>query len=528
MIDAGHNNADDKSSSTIDTPNVDEFGGGVDDLIKLQSLSNSNTEVDDFDSEYFSDDSVDPEIYLYLENFRKKPHPKYHQLTDEYITLWGELAIRRSAETKLKTIIEKIILTRKAYEVVESQTGIPWYVIAAIHNLESSLNFKTHLHNGDSLDRRTINVPAGRPRNGNPPFTWMESAKDALDYLGFTDVSDWTLPRICYVLEGYNGWGYRLYHSHVKSPYLWSYSNHYTKGKYIKDGRWSEDTVSEQIGAIVLIKAMSLRGLIRVPLISPVTLGELDHSAERIEELADEEEYTVDVHESDEYEEEPSASELPEFDPANDIDLLPNSEPTVDIALREQVRTFWAARNPRSALLYNRKGEPCVDPQLLQASAAGVEAWEAQHPGYRIEMYGPGGGYRSPGGGTKNHTPQPRTGRGAAMDVVIIDLRTKKMLTNHPGSKHQHQGTVGGNAPLYQEYYNEVVRAGSQLFRGFSSKARFGGYFASGANAMDTMHIDMRGLDAHTAGGSLRQGFYPKQMRNWKIKQNKPYREAPE
>jgi|tagenome__1003787_1003787.scaffolds.fasta_scaffold19723679_1 hypothetical protein len=97
------------------------------------------------------------------------------------------------------------------------------------------------------------------------------------------------------------------------------------------------------------------------------------------------------------------------------------------------------------------------------------------------------------------------------------------MLTNHPGRAHQNQGTVGENAPLYQSYYNEVVRAGSQIYRGFAEKARFGGYFASGENAMDTMHIDMRGLEVPTAGGGLRGGFTRAQMRRWDITENRPY-----
>ena len=37
-------------------------------------------------------------------------------------------------------------------------------------------------------------------------------------------------------LEAYNGSGYRDKHPDVKTPYLWSFSNHYTRGKYVADG----------------------------------------------------------------------------------------------------------------------------------------------------------------------------------------------------------------------------------------------------------------------------------------------------
>ncbi|MGH7884097.1 MAG: hypothetical protein ACRENO_00220, partial [Thermodesulfobacteriota bacterium] len=42
----------------------------------------------------------------------------------------------------------------------------------------------------------------------------------------------------------------------VLSPYLWSCSNHYSSGKYIADGTWSDTAVSKQIGAAVLIRRL--------------------------------------------------------------------------------------------------------------------------------------------------------------------------------------------------------------------------------------------------------------------------------
>lgn len=190
----------------------------------------------------------------------------------------------------------------------------------------------------------------------------------------------------------------------------------------------------------------------------------------------------------------------------------------------DEVRRFWTKRNPRGARLYAGDGSALVDPQLLNASAAGILAWEAQNTDHFVEIYGPGGGFRT-SGSTVNHGAQPGTGRGAALDFVLIDRSTKRMLTNHPGRNHQRQGTVGQNAPLYQTLFNEVVRAGSKRYRDFISKARFGGYFATGSNALDTMHIDMRGQKAVTSGGSTTGGFKPALMARFKIPSNHPYRE---
>lgn len=187
----------------------------------------------------------------------------------------------------------------------------------------------------------------------------------------------------------------------------------------------------------------------------------------------------------------------------------------------DQVKDFWSGRNPRGARLYNSSGQALVDPQLLHASAEGIGLFEGGNPNYRVEIYGPGGGFRT-SGSVANHGAQPGTGRGAALDFVLIDLTTDRWLTNHPGTNHQYQGTAGQNAPLYQKLFNEVVRAGLRHYDDFDEKARFGGYFLNGNNALDTMHIDMR-LHAGSAGGNLRDGFYSTQMIRWGIPANHPY-----
>lgn len=142
---------------------------------------------------------------------------------------------------------------------------IPWYFIACVHYLECSFSFKKHLHNGDPLTGYTVQVPAGRPKVGHaPPFTFEESAVDALKLMGFDKVTSWKLPFILRKLEAYNGFGYFKYHN-MNSPYLWSYSNHYTKGKYVKDGKFDKNAVSAQTGSAVILKRMEERGLIFIP-----------------------------------------------------------------------------------------------------------------------------------------------------------------------------------------------------------------------------------------------------------------------
>ncbi len=159
-------------------------------------------------------------------------------------------------------LVSQIEENRLRYEDVENAIGVPWFVVAAIHSMESGLNFETHLHNGDSLQARTVHVPAGRPKKGEAPFAWEESAVDALRLRQMHRVRKWTLSRILYELEGYNGWGYRLYHPYVLSPYLWAGSNHYSRGKYVADGRWSDSAKSKQLGAALILRRLEEIGVI--------------------------------------------------------------------------------------------------------------------------------------------------------------------------------------------------------------------------------------------------------------------------
>ena len=183
-------------------------------------------------------------------------------LRDEYETLFNTCKIPLEHGHKVESVIDRINTNKATYISVAEQTNIPWFFIASIHNMEASLNFKTHLHNGDPLTARTTHVPSGRPKTGNPPFTWVESAIDSLTFQGLTSNTDWSLSSLLYHLEEYNGWGYRTKHPDVLSPYLWSFSTHYISGKYVADGRWSSTARSDQVGAAVILRRLVEHGYI--------------------------------------------------------------------------------------------------------------------------------------------------------------------------------------------------------------------------------------------------------------------------
>ena len=178
-------------------------------------------------------------------------------LRREYENLFNTCVIRTSRQARVEAIVATLIANRARYESVTASTGVPWFFVGAVHNMESDMRFNRHLHNGDPLTARTVHEPPGRPKSGEPPFTWEASAADALALRSLSAATDWSLAGLLYQIEGYNGWGYRLYHTHVLSPYLWAGSNLYSSGKYIEDGRWSDTAVSSQNGAAVVLRRLA-------------------------------------------------------------------------------------------------------------------------------------------------------------------------------------------------------------------------------------------------------------------------------
>lgn len=176
--------------------------------------------------------------------------PTFETLQDDYARLWSTMEIRAERTKGVTLIAQKLLAHKAIYQEVETATGVPWFVIAALHERESGADFSTYLGNGEPLNQVTRLVPRGR----GPFATWPDGAIDALKVDHLDEVRDWTAARACYEIEKFNGFGYRDHHAEVKSPYLWSFSNHYTQGKYIADGRFDIRAVDQQCGAIPIVK----------------------------------------------------------------------------------------------------------------------------------------------------------------------------------------------------------------------------------------------------------------------------------
>ena len=175
------------------------------------------------------------------------------QLRNEYRQLFDTLEIRAERARAVDKLCAQALALVPTYAPVSASTGVPWYFIAAVHLRESTFRI-AHLHNGDPLSARTVHVPAGRPKTPEPPYTFEQSAEDALRLKKLHRWQDWSLSGTLYQLERYNGMGYRK--RGKPSPYLWSFSHHYQHGKFIADGKYSDTAVDAQCGTATLLRRL--------------------------------------------------------------------------------------------------------------------------------------------------------------------------------------------------------------------------------------------------------------------------------
>ena len=181
---------------------------------------------------------------------------------DEYRKLFDTLEIRSERAKTIDKLCASALALVPRYTIVSARTGVPWYFLAAVHLRESTFKI-AHLHNGDPLSARTVHVPAGLPKTPEPPYTFEQSAEDALRQKDLHQWTDWGLTGTLYQLESYNGMGYRK--RGKPSPYLWSFSHHYQYGKFIADGKYSDTAVDGQCGAATFLRRLVERQQFNFP-----------------------------------------------------------------------------------------------------------------------------------------------------------------------------------------------------------------------------------------------------------------------
>ncbi|CAN5811199.1 hypothetical protein BH11PSE3_BH11PSE3_35980 [soil metagenome] len=184
-------------------------------------------------------------------------------LRQEYRQRFDAAKVLPARQETVAQSVRKILANRARYERLTRSMTMPWYFLAIIHGMEADFSFDSHLHNGDPLTARTVRVPAGRPAGGTPPFSWEESALDAIAANRYDKWNDWSIAGMLVAWERYNGLGYR--HHGIHSPYVWACTDLYARGRYVADGRFEANAESKQCGAVALLKGLIASGLVSPP-----------------------------------------------------------------------------------------------------------------------------------------------------------------------------------------------------------------------------------------------------------------------
>lgn len=148
------------------------------------------------------------------------------------------------------------------YEEITKATNVPWQAIAVTHEREASQRFDRQLGQGDPLGKVSTHVPKGRGpffnHPNDPPLqdAFYRGAVDALENCApyAAHWTDWSPGGMMTLLEKYNGLGYAA--RGRPSPYIWSGTDQYERGKFVADGVYDPNHVDQQLGCAGLIKAM--------------------------------------------------------------------------------------------------------------------------------------------------------------------------------------------------------------------------------------------------------------------------------
>jgi lysozyme family protein len=168
-------------------------------------------------------------------------------------TRWANAKLLRKADCA--SIASHLVApaAKARYQGVSAKTAVPWFVVAVIHERESSQDWTRSLAQGDPWNRLSVHAPAGR----GPFRSWEEAAIDALMVCPphAARNSDWSIGGALTQLEAYNGFGYAS--RGVPSPYIWAGTDQYTSGKYVRDGVYDPTAVDRQLGGAGLLMAMT-------------------------------------------------------------------------------------------------------------------------------------------------------------------------------------------------------------------------------------------------------------------------------
>lgn len=165
---------------------------------------------------------------------------------------WDNVRFHQSSEAM--SVAGRLNAAKDRYVEISGKTGVPWFIIAVIHERESSQRWDRSLAQGDPWNRVSTHVPRGR----GPFSSFEEAAIDALKNCPpyAARWSDWSAGGSLTLLELYNGLGYSK--RGKPSPYVWAGTNQYVSGKYVADGVYDPNVVDSQLGCALILHCMGI------------------------------------------------------------------------------------------------------------------------------------------------------------------------------------------------------------------------------------------------------------------------------
>lgn len=178
---------------------------------------------------------------------------------------WQRCQITPSRLHEVNSVAARLVApdAKLRYQAIEKATGVPWFVVAVIHEREAGQSWSAQLGQGDPLNQVSRHVPRGRG-----PFLFHQGDVPGNDafHRGAVDAlmncppqaglwKDWTAGGSLTVLVLYNGVGYDAYHNEP-SPYDWGATNIEQRGKYTGDGKFDASVWDTQLGCAAMLKGM--------------------------------------------------------------------------------------------------------------------------------------------------------------------------------------------------------------------------------------------------------------------------------
>ena len=145
------------------------------------------------------------------------------------------------AADNLQRVVEVINSNKATYLKVQEATGLDYRLVAALHYRECGSRFNRSIQDGRVLPK---------------DIDWVDHASKFINKwrAGARLKVPQTREAMLEFAERWNGLGYRKLG--VPSPYVWSGTDRYVKGKFTADGSYDSEVVDKQIGVAPILDAL--------------------------------------------------------------------------------------------------------------------------------------------------------------------------------------------------------------------------------------------------------------------------------